>query len=88
MEYIKARIEVEKSKDPGKVKKIRIAEKNLEKAEDEADKTIDPKLKKRVDELFERLWALKKLVCKENGFIPINPHMVHYPKNKGSKRET
>ena len=87
MEYIKTRVEVEKSKDPEKVKKVRIAEKNLEKAEDEACKTMDPKLKRRADQLRERLEKLEDLVRKENGFLPANPYNVHYPKSKskGSK---
>jgi len=90
MQYIEARMEAEKSKEPQTMKKIRIAAKNLEKAENEACKTTDPKLKKRDDELLERLWALEDLVRKENGFIPINPRRVHYPKSKskGRKRET
>ena len=89
MQYIETRIEAEKSKDPEKVKKIRIASKNLEKAENEACKTMDPKLKIRADQLLQRLEKLEDLVRKENGFLPVNPYKVHYPKSnsKGSKRE-
>ena len=44
------------------VKKIKQAEKLLEKAEDEANKTMDPKLKKKSDELFRKFQvALNKL---------------------------
>ena len=39
MQYIKVRVEAEKSKEPQAVKKIRIVQKNLEKAENEACKT-------------------------------------------------
>ena len=39
MQYIEARREAEKSKEPQTMKKIRIAAKNLEKAENEACKT-------------------------------------------------
>ena len=90
MQYIEARMEAEKSKEPQAVKKIRIAQKNLERAEDEACKTMDPKLKRRADELLERLWTLEDLARKENGSLPINPRRVHYSKSKskGSKGET
>ena len=89
MQYIKTRAEAEKNKDPKKVKKIRIAAKNLEKAQNEACKTTDPKLKRRADQLLQRLEKLEDLVRKENGFLPVNPYKVHYPKSnsKGSKRE-
>lgn len=54
-EYVKLRTKAEKTRDPKAVKKIREAEKMLEKAEDEANKTMDPKLKKKSDELFRKL---------------------------------
>lgn len=58
LEYVKARLKAEKTRDPEAVKKIKQAQKLLEKAEDEADKTMDPKLKKKSDELFIKLQAL------------------------------
>jgi hypothetical protein len=57
-EYIKLRTKAEKTRDPKAVKKIREAEKMLEKAEDEADKTMDPKLKKKSDELLRKYQAI------------------------------
>lgn len=53
-EYVKLRTKAEKTRDPEAVKKIREAEKILEKAEDEANKTMDPKLKKKSDELLRK----------------------------------
>jgi hypothetical protein len=58
LEYIKLRTKAEKTRDPKAVKKIREAEKMLEKAEDEADKTMDPKLKKKSDELLRKYQAI------------------------------
>ena len=57
-EYVKARLKAEKTRDPEAVKKIRQAQKLLEKAEDEADKTMDLKLKKKSDELFQKFQIL------------------------------
>ncbi len=57
-EYVKLRIKAEKTRDPKAVKKIREAEKMLEKAEDEADKTMDSKLKKKCDELLRKYQAI------------------------------
>lgn len=54
-EYAKARRKAEKTRDPEAVKKIKRAQKLLEKAENEADKTIDPRLKRKSDELFKKL---------------------------------
>ncbi|HZS74057.1 MAG TPA: hypothetical protein VFA69_06090 [Candidatus Nitrosotalea sp.] len=53
-EYVKARLKAEKTRDPKAVKKIKQAQKLLEKAEDVADETMDPKLKKRSDKLFKK----------------------------------
>jgi hypothetical protein len=54
-EYVKARLKAEKTRDPKAVKKLKQAQKLLEKAEDEANKTMDLKLKKKSDELFKKL---------------------------------
>ena len=54
-EYVKARLEAEKTRNPDAVKKIKQAQKLLENAEDEADKTMDPGLKKKSDELFRKM---------------------------------
>ena len=54
-EYVKARLEAEKTRDSKPVKKIKQAQKLLENAEDEANKTMDPKLKKKSDDLFRKL---------------------------------
>ena len=57
-EYVKARLKAEKSRDPEAVKKIKQVQKLLEKAEDEANKTMDLKLKKRSDDLFRKLQSV------------------------------
>ena len=63
-EYVKARLKAEKTRDPEAVKKIKQAEKLLEKAENEADKTMDPKLKKKSDELLRKFQVISnKLEC-------------------------
>lgn len=63
-EYIKARLKAEKTRDPEAVKKIKQAQKLLEKAEDEADKTMDPELKKKADEIFRKLQTISdELKC-------------------------
>lgn len=54
-EYVRARLKAEKSRDPEAVKKIKQAQILLEKVEDEANKTMDPKLKKKSDEIFKKL---------------------------------
>lgn len=54
-EYVKARLKAEKTRDPKAVKKVKQAQKLLEKAEDEADNTMDPRLKKKSDDLFIKL---------------------------------
>lgn len=59
-EYVKLRTKAEKTRDPVAVKKIKQAQKLLENAEDEADKTMDPKLKKKSDELFRKLNAISQ----------------------------
>lgn len=59
-EYVKARLKAEKTRDPEAVKKIKQAQKLLEKAEDEANKIMDPKLKKRSDEIFRKLQTISK----------------------------
>lgn len=56
--YAIARLKAERSRDPEAKKKIKEAERLLKKAESEADKTIDPKLKSKSDELFRKLQAL------------------------------
>ncbi len=56
----KARAKAEKSRDPKAVMKIKKAEKMLKKAENEADKTMDPKLKKNLDELLKKLFRSSK----------------------------
>ena len=53
-EYIKARLKAEKTRDPEAVNKIKQAQKLLEKAENETNKTMDPRLKKKSDELFKK----------------------------------
>ena len=53
-EYAKARRKAEKTRDPEAVKKIKQAEKLLEKAENQANKTMDPGLKKKSDELLKK----------------------------------
>ena len=57
-EYVKARIKAEKTRDPGAVKKIKQAEKLLEIAENDANKTMDPQLKKKSDELFRKIQTM------------------------------
>ena len=57
-EYVKARLKAEKTKDLKAVKKVKQARKLLEKAEDEADKTMNPRLKKKSDELFRKLQVI------------------------------
>ena len=57
-EYVKARLKTEKTRDPGAVKKIKQAQKLLEKAENEADKTMDLKLKKKSDEILRKFQIL------------------------------
>lgn len=57
-EYVKARLKAEKTRDPKAVKEIRQVEKLLEKTEDEANKTMNPRLKKKSDELFRKLRAI------------------------------
>lgn len=57
-EYVKARLKAEKARDPEAVKRIKQAQKLLEKAEDEANKTMDPRLKKKSDELFRKLQTM------------------------------
>ena len=54
----KARAKAEKARDPRAVMKIKKAEKMLEKAENEADKTMDPKLKKNLNELLKKLFKI------------------------------
>lgn len=43
------------NKDHETVRKIKQAQKLLEKTEDEADKIMDPKLKKKSEEIFRKL---------------------------------
>ena len=57
-EYVKARLKAEKTRDPEAVKKIKQAQKLVEKAENEADRTMKPRLKKKSDELFRQLQSL------------------------------
>lgn len=57
-EYVKARLEAEKTRNPEAVKKVKQTQKLLEKAEDEADNTMDPKLKKKSDKLFRKLQTI------------------------------
>lgn len=57
-EYVNARSKAEKTRDPEAVKKIKQAQKLLEKAEDEANKTMDPKLKKKSDELLRKFQVI------------------------------
>lgn len=57
-EYVKVQLKAKKTRDPEAVKKIKRAQKLLEKAEDEADKTMNPKLKKKSDELFRKLQTI------------------------------
>ena len=57
-EYVRLRTQAEKTRDPEAIKKIKHAQKLLEKAEDEADKTMDPILKKKSDELLRKLGIL------------------------------
>ena len=57
-EYVKARLRAEKTRDPEAVKKVKQAQKLLEKVEGEADKTMDPELKKKSNKLFRKLQAL------------------------------
>jgi len=57
-EYVKARLKAEKTRDPEAVKKVKQAQKLLEKAEDEANTTMDPRLKKKSDELFRKLQTI------------------------------
>ena len=57
-EYIKARLKAEKTRDLEAVKRIKQAQKLLENAEDEADKTMDPKLKKKSDELLRKFQVI------------------------------
>ncbi|MGI0060105.1 MAG: hypothetical protein ACREBJ_10100 [Nitrosotalea sp.] len=54
-EYVKARLEAEKSRDPEAVRKIKQAQKLLEKTENDANKTMDLRLKKKSDKLFKKL---------------------------------
>jgi len=54
-EYVKARLKAEKTRNLEAVKKVKQAQKLLEKIEDEADKTMDPKLMKKSDELLRKL---------------------------------
>ena len=56
--YVKARLKAEKSRDPETIKKIKQAEKLLEKSENEANKTIDPRLKETSEELFRKLQTI------------------------------
>lgn len=57
-EYIKARLKAEKTRDPVAVKKVKQAQRLLETAESEADKTIDPKLKKKSDDLLRKFQVI------------------------------
>ena len=59
-EYVNARLKAEKTRDPEAVKKIKQAQKLLEKVENEADKTMDPKLKKRSDDVLKKLQTISK----------------------------
>ncbi|MDE2588899.1 MAG: hypothetical protein KGL95_04460 [Patescibacteria group bacterium] len=54
-EYIKARLKAERTRDPKTVAKIKKFQKLLDKAENDADKTMDPILKKRSEELLVKL---------------------------------
>lgn len=58
-EYVKTRIRAEKTRDPKLVKKIKFAERNLRKAEDEADKTMNPELRKRCNVLLNKIHELQ-----------------------------
>ena len=53
-EYVKAHLKAEKTRNPDAVKRIKQAQKLLEKAEDEADKTMDPKMKKKSHDLLRK----------------------------------
>lgn len=57
-EYIKARLEAEKTRDPKAVKKVKQAQKLVEEAEDEANQTMDSGLKKKSDELLRKLQTI------------------------------
>lgn len=57
-EYVKIRLKAEKTRDPEAVKKIKQAQKLLEKAENEADKTMDPILKKKSDKLLRKFQVI------------------------------
>lgn len=57
-EYVKVRLKAEKTRDPEAVKKVKQAQKLLEKAEDEANKTMDPKLKRKSDRLLKKLQTI------------------------------
>lgn len=56
--YVKARLKAEKTRDPEAVKKIKQARKLLKKAEDEADGTMDSRLKKKSDKILRKLQIL------------------------------
>ena len=51
-------IEDRMDRDPEAVKKIKQAQKLLEKAEDEDDKTMDPKLKEKSDEILRKFQTI------------------------------
>ena len=59
-EYVKARLKAEKTRDPEAVKKVKQAQKLVEKAENEADKTMDSGLKKKSDDLFRKLQTISR----------------------------
>jgi uncharacterized membrane protein (DUF106 family) len=57
-EYAKARRKAERTRDPEAVKKIKQAQKLLEKAENDANKTMDPRLKKKSDDLLRKFQVI------------------------------
>ena len=64
-EWIKARIKARESRDKRILRQISIFEKQIMRLEKEADKTMDPVLRKRMEEAALKLNKSRKFISKK-----------------------